>query len=171
MGIFSKKPPPGPLPTLTVHLHTPADKVFKPNDTVSGYVTLVTPIPINPQAVEISFWGMSRVWLRTSSSNSTSKSTDYTHYRDNAPLFDICFNALANQQPQPQGQQDQKNDNPQNPPSHQQPNPLLLPNQTYTYPFSFRVPEGTGFNRTGYYKTDTDPRFTILPHNLPPTML
>ncbi|KAF2643737.1 hypothetical protein P280DRAFT_376916, partial [Massarina eburnea CBS 473.64] len=159
MGLFGKKPPPEPLPTLTTHLHTPADKIFKPNDTVSGYVTLVTPIPINPLAVEISFWGLSSVWLRTSHSTNNN-STDYTHYRDNAVLFDLTFDALTKLN-------EKEISSSESPPSAG----LLVPGQTYTYPFQFRVPEGTGFNRSGFYKLDTDERWTISPHHLPPSML
>lgn len=172
MGIFSRKHPPDPLPVLTVYLHSPADKVYKPNDTVSGYVTLTTPIPINPLAVEVSFWGISRVWLRTSNTNSANNSTSYTHYRDNAPLFDICFNALAGQQVQFREQKtgEKGSEKTQQHPPLQQ-DTLLHPGQTYTYPFSFRVPEGTDFNRTGFYKSNTDDSWTILPHRLPPTML
>ncbi|KAF2654611.1 hypothetical protein K491DRAFT_693661, partial [Lophiostoma macrostomum CBS 122681] len=59
--LFSKsnKQPKGPLPDLALHLASQQDQVFKPNDIVSGHVALSTPIPITPQAIEISFWGES----------------------------------------------------------------------------------------------------------------
>ncbi|KAF2250852.1 hypothetical protein BU26DRAFT_517629 [Trematosphaeria pertusa] len=148
MGLFKhSKQPSAPLPVLSLQLSTPQDKVFKPNDTVTGHVSLSTPIPINPQAVDVSLWGHSSVWLRTSHHNTTHddhRHTDYTHYRDNAPLFAVTSNLLQHAQ-------------------------TLQPGQNYTFPFSFRVPQGTGLNRMGCYKMDTDDRWTAQPHLLPPT--
>ncbi|KAF2451823.1 hypothetical protein P171DRAFT_12430 [Karstenula rhodostoma CBS 690.94] len=143
MGLFSsnKKPLPA-LPILALHLTNSQDKVFKPNDTIQGHVTLSTPTPILPQAIEVSLWGHSSVWLRTSSG--TGNDTTYRHYRDNVPLFDVIFNLFT----QPQ---------------------QLQPGQSYSFPFQFRVPEGTSSHRIGGYKDDMDARWTVQPHHLPPT--
>jgi hypothetical protein len=149
MGFFkSNKEPQPPLPSLSLYLTSKQDTIFKPNDIVSGHIELATPIPITPQAIEISLWGESKTWIRTTSSqgNGTTGSTsrDYRHYRDNAPLFTLTSNLL------PKAME-------------------LLPGQVHSFPFSFRVPEGTGINRSGCYKDDTDARWTVFPHNLPPT--
>ncbi|KAF2014892.1 hypothetical protein BU24DRAFT_423790 [Aaosphaeria arxii CBS 175.79] len=148
MGFFrSKREPEGPVPTIGLQLASPPEVVFKPNDNVSGTVTIDTPIPVNPSAVEVSFWGESKTWIRTSSSNNNSSgttSTSYTHYRDHAPLFTVTLNLLEKPQ-------------------------QLVPGQTYSYPFNFRVPEGTGFNRSDCYKNPNDERWVSLPHQLPPT--
>lgn len=144
MGLFkSSKKESGPLPNLALHVAAPKEKVFKPNDNVSGHISLNTPVPINPQAIEVSFWGRSTVWIRVENSHDN-KSSDYDHYRDNAPLFDVTFNLLQHSQ-------------------------QLQPGQDYTFPFNFRVPEGTDTNRTGCYKHDSNDPWTVLPHHLPPT--
>ncbi|KAF2686723.1 kinase-like protein [Lentithecium fluviatile CBS 122367] len=145
MGLFSKSTNTGPLPTINVSLNTPQDHVFKPNDTVTGHITLSTPIPLNPQAIEASLWGNSNVWMRDDFNNSSSETTkhDYYHYRDNVPLFNIVFNVLTEKH--------------------------LQPGLTYTFPFQFRVPQGTNANRAGGYKDNNDSRWTIQPHLLPPT--
>ncbi|KAF2122605.1 hypothetical protein BDV96DRAFT_2684 [Lophiotrema nucula] len=144
MGIFSRsKTPEAPLPHLSLSLTTTEEHIFRPNDTVSGNVELSAPYSLTPQAVEVSLWGLSKVWIRTSSSSSNN-STDYTHYRDDAPLFTVTFNLF----PQPYA---------------------LLPDQVYNFPFNFRVPEGTGFNRTECYKNPQDDPYNVLPHHLPPT--
>jgi hypothetical protein len=155
MGLFSKtpKPPPQPLPNIELHLSSHQDQVFKPNDTVSGHVAITTPIPVNPQALEISFWGLSKTWIRTESKSGTNNSTtNYTHYRDNAPLFTLTQDAFI-------------------PPPDQKRITQLVPGQEYIFPFQFLVPEGTANNRAviGRYKDDADSRWTVLPHNLPPT--
>jgi hypothetical protein len=143
MGLFSSNKKPSPaLPILAVQLANPEDKVFKPNDTIQGHVTLSTPTPILPQAIEVSLWGHSSVWLRTSSG--TGSDTTYSHYRDNVPLFEVTFNIFT----QPQ---------------------QLQPGQSYSFPFQFRVPEGTSSHRIGGYKDDMDARWTVQPHHLPPT--
>ncbi|KAF2709958.1 hypothetical protein K504DRAFT_377040, partial [Pleomassaria siparia CBS 279.74] len=152
MGLFSKPKQQVyvPEPTLLLSLTDQADKVFKPNDTVSGHVTITTPSAITPRTIEVSLWGESTTWIRTESTHKNSatntSSTDYTHYRDNAPLFAVTCKLL----PEPY---------------------QFVQGQAYTFPFSFRVPEGTGFNRTGCYKDANDSRWTALPHNLPPSFV
>jgi hypothetical protein len=146
MGFFkSHKTPPQPQPELSVHLSHPTDQVFQPNSTVSGHVTLTTPIPIFTQALFVSLWGNSSTWIRTSSTDSNNH-TEYRHYRDNAPLFNVSLNVM--------------------PKSDQ-----LFPDQTYTFPFNFQFPEGTGNNRSACYKKPDDERWTVLPHALPPTFI
>ncbi|KAF2269830.1 hypothetical protein CC78DRAFT_564515 [Lojkania enalia] len=142
MGLFTSKKQ-EPLPDVVVTLATSQDTVFRPDDTVSGHVTLSTPFPLTPQAVEVSLWGESKVWIRRSSSSSNN-STDYQHYRDNAPLFTVTYNLF--------------------PDPHQ-----LQPGQDYNFPFHFRVPEGTAFTRPECYRDPTEQPYTVLPHNLPPT--
>jgi hypothetical protein len=143
MGLFSSNKKPSPaLPIFAVQLANPLVQVFKPNDTIQGHVTLSTPTPILPQAIEVSFWGHASVWLRTSSG--TGNETTYRHYRDNVPLFEVAINLSA------QSQQ-------------------LQPGQSYCFPFQFRVPEGTSSHRVGGYKDDMDARWTVQPHHLPPT--
>ncbi|KAF2185697.1 hypothetical protein K469DRAFT_707361 [Zopfia rhizophila CBS 207.26] len=151
MGLFrSKSTPQGPLPDLELHLASQQDTIFKPNDTISGRIALSTPIPITPQAVEVSLWGQSETWIRRESSSSNShtgtRTTDYHHYRDHAPLFHVTFNLF----PKPHA---------------------LLPDQTYNYPFSFRVPEGSGFNRSNCYENPNDNVWTAFQHHLPPTFV
>jgi len=146
MGIFSKsKKNTVPVPVINVNLNTPQDHVFKPNDTVSGHVTLSTPIPLNPQAIEASLWGHSSVWTRHTYHKSDKTTDDYYHYRDNVPLFNITFNVLTEKH--------------------------LQPGQTYTFPFQFTFPEGTNTSRVGGYKDNNDSRWTVHPHRLPPTFL
>ncbi|OAG08616.1 uncharacterized protein CC84DRAFT_1085852, partial [Paraphaeosphaeria sporulosa] len=143
MGLFTSNRKSSPsLPIFALHLSNSQDKVFKPNDTIQGHVTLSTPTPLLPQAIEVSLWGHSSAWLRTSSG--TGSETTYRHYRDNVPLFDVTFNIFT----QPQ---------------------QLEPGQSYSFPFQFRVPEGTGSHRIGGYKDDMDARWTVQPHHLPPT--
>jgi len=139
----SKSSTKAPLPGLSLYLDSSQDKVFKPNDIVSGRVIIVTPHIITPQAVEVTLWGESKVWIRTQSSDSNN-STDYKHYRDNAPLFAVTSNLLSG-------------------PCQ------FVPDQSYTFPFSFRIPEGTDFNRNGCYENSNDGRWTVFPHKLPPS--
>ncbi|KAF2867650.1 hypothetical protein BDV95DRAFT_670992 [Massariosphaeria phaeospora] len=147
MGLFGSskdKGPYVPLPELSLQLANPPDKVFKPDSTVSGHITLIVPQPINPQAIEVSLWGLSKVWLRRDVSSSD-KSSEYHHWRDHAPFFTVSHNLLEKPQQQ------------------------LVPGQAYTFPFSFRVPEATANYRAGFYKQDNDGRWTSAPHALPPT--
>jgi hypothetical protein len=131
------------MPTLQLHIHKPQDHIFRPNDTISGHVSLLVPESIHPRGIQVCFWGHSSVWLRTSH-NDSNNTTSYYHYRDNAPLFSVSQNVL--------------------------PEPCVLePGKTFDWPFEFRVPEGTGFNRLGAYKDDADSRWTAHPHLLPPT--
>jgi hypothetical protein len=146
MGIFSKsKKNSAPVPTINVNLNTSQDHVFKPNDIVSGHITLSTPIPLSPQAIEASLWGHSSVWTRHTQHKSDNTTDDYHHYRDNVPLFNITFNVLTEKH--------------------------LQPGRTYTFPFQFSFPEGTNTSRVGGYKDDNDSRWTVHPHRLPPTFM
>jgi hypothetical protein len=146
MGFFKIKKdnqPQIPITNLFLHLANPVDKVFKPYDTVSGHVVLTVAQPITPEAIEVSLWGLSTVWIRTSHSNSND-STDYKHYRDHAPLFTVTFNLL----PKPQ---------------------TLNVGQEYKFDFSLRVPERTAATQAQQYKSSNDNRWTTCPHQLPPT--
>jgi hypothetical protein len=49
--------------------------------------------------------------------------------------------------------------------------PVFEVGQTYTYPFFFRFPVGTGNTRAVQYKKNEDERWTIGPHELPPSFL
>lgn len=178
MGLFSRfKEPEGPLPSLIVHISTPEDKVFHPDDTVTGHVSFSTPIPLTPQALEINFWGMSTVWLRTSHSTGTSdnRSTEYRHYRDNAPLFQVCTNVLETLPPPAPGAGDLHEEKGASTLQHDQKDinqgvRYFIPDRTYTFPFQFRVPAGTSSNRSGFYRSDNEAPWTVQPHPLPPTM-
>ncbi|PSN66199.1 hypothetical protein BS50DRAFT_574666 [Corynespora cassiicola Philippines] len=149
MGIFSSnKTPETPLPNFALHLATDQEHIFKPNDTVSGHVSINPAIPITPQAVEISFWGQSMVWIREShqshaGNNSTRR---YHHYRDNAAFFTVTYNLMRTPQ-------------------------VLEPGQNHDFRWEFRVPEGTSIIRNGCYQNDNDERWTTYPHPLPPTFL
>ncbi|KAF2470145.1 uncharacterized protein BDR25DRAFT_304100 [Lindgomyces ingoldianus] len=147
MGLFKpSKSQQGPLPNVELYLAPQRETVFKPNDVISGHIVLSTPIPVMPQAVEVTLWGKSETWIRKSSSrgNGSTATTDYYHYRDHAPLFDVTFNVFPKAE-------------------------TLVPGQEYTFPFSFRVPEGTGFNRSQCYEQPDNAIWTVQPHHLPPT--
>lgn len=64
MGIFShsKQPSQPPLPTITIHLDEATDKIFRPDDIVTGHVNIVPVGPIAPEAIEVSLFGQSIVW-------------------------------------------------------------------------------------------------------------
>jgi hypothetical protein len=146
MGLFSKsKRDATPAPVLHVNLNTPQDHVFKPNDTVSGHITLSTPTPLQPQAIEASLWGHSLVWTRHGYKKNENSTYDYHHYRDNVPLFSIVLNVLTEKH--------------------------LQPGQTYTFPFQFVFPQGTNTSRVGGYKDCNDSRWTVHPHELPPSFM
>jgi hypothetical protein len=147
MGLFSKsKKASASVPMINVNLNTPQDHVFKPNDAVSGHITLSTPIPLNPQAIEATLWGRSAVWTADRYRKTNDQAgDDYHHYRDHVILFNVTFNVLTEKH--------------------------LQPGQTYTFPFQFRFPEGTSTNRVGGYKDDRDSRWTVQPHSLPPTFM
>ncbi|ORY14468.1 hypothetical protein BCR34DRAFT_560510 [Clohesyomyces aquaticus] len=144
MGLFksSKHVPQEPLPSLELHLLDDPDRVFKPDETVAGHIVLTTPIPIKPQALEVTLWGKSETWIRTE--HKSENSTTYYHYRDHAPLFDVTSNVA------PKGE-------------------TFVPGQVYKFPFGFRVPAGTGYERSGIYEKPQDGVWTVGPHNLPPT--
>ncbi|KAH7132228.1 hypothetical protein B0J11DRAFT_577158 [Dendryphion nanum] len=156
MGFFrAKQTPQGPLPLISIDLAKPGNALFnpdhrvvyKPNDLVSGTVFLNTPIAIQPQAIEVSLWGESRTWIRYDDSNTNSngnKTSSYKHYRDNAPLFTVTLNLLEKPR-------------------------QLISGESYTFPFQFRMPEGTNNSRADVYKDPNDIRWTTLPHHLPPT--
>ncbi|KAF2005595.1 hypothetical protein P154DRAFT_402778, partial [Amniculicola lignicola CBS 123094] len=151
MGFFSRKPPEpqGPVPKIQMHIHSIKDAVFKPNDIISGHITIITPFPITPQAIEVSLWGLSETWIRTShhhrGAGDTTK-TDYHHYRDHAPLFTVTVNVFADSATK-----------------------SLQPGEPYSFPFTFRMPEGTSNNRSECYKDPIRVPFTVTPHHLPPS--
>ncbi|KAH7380302.1 hypothetical protein DE146DRAFT_624675, partial [Phaeosphaeria sp. MPI-PUGE-AT-0046c] len=148
MGLFSSpKLPQPPLPDIEIHLSNPTDKVFRPDDVVNGWIAFAPVVPIAPHAIVTSLWGHAQIWHRTSHSNNN-KTTDYHHWRDNAPLFEVSTNVLQTPDSKPV---------------------TLQPGQTYTYPFQFRFPLGTANSRVGQYKNDADERWTVGPHNLPPS--
>ncbi|KAJ4376226.1 hypothetical protein N0V83_001509 [Neocucurbitaria cava] len=157
MGIFSSsKLPQPPLPDLAIHLSAPAQKVFQPDDIVTGHISFTSVVPIIPRVLEVSLFGQSLVWHRTSHSNSNN-TTDYHHWRDKAPLFEVATNVLSSSNL-----------------SGKKEGALSCayePGQTYTFPFSFRFPAGTGNTRFGQYKNEADERWTVTPHDLPPTFL
>lgn len=155
MGLFnSSKIPQKPLPDLAIHLYFPTDKVFQPDDVVSGHITLIPIESITPQAIEVSLFGRSLVWHRTSHRNQN-ETTDYHHWRDNAPLFEVTQNVLPGAMTTGISMESS----------------ILKAGATYTFPFQFRFPKGTGNSRVGQYEKNTDERWTIQPHNLPPTFL
>lgn len=157
MGFFSSRSRPEvPKPSVVVCLERPQETVYRPNDTISGHVEIITTAtPFTAGQVVVSFWGESKVWIRTSSSTTNSStgtnSTDYYHYRDNVQLFNITLNLL---------------------PEFVQ----VHPNQPQRYPFSFQMPKGTNVDRTGCYKDPKEKHWsalpniwTTLPHSLPPS--
>ncbi|KAF1849372.1 uncharacterized protein K460DRAFT_365256 [Cucurbitaria berberidis CBS 394.84] len=155
MGLFKSSPKLAqpPLPNLAIHLYNPTDKVFKPDDVVTGHISLAPIIPITPYALEVSLFGQSLIWLRTSHRKNSNSMMDYYHWRDNAPLFEVSENVL----PSPSKKEESMT--------------VYQPGQTYTFPFHFRFPAGTRNSRLGQYKQDSDERWTVTPHDLPPTFL
>ncbi|KAF1945986.1 hypothetical protein EJ02DRAFT_451091 [Clathrospora elynae] len=148
MGLFSSsKIPQPPLPNLAIHLHNPTDKVFRPDDVVTGHIELTPVTSITPEAILVSLFGQSLIWHRTSS-NDMNNHTTYHHWRDNAPLFEVTEELVRSRDTKLR---------------------TLEPGRRYTFPFSFRFPRGTGNTRAGQYKQDSDERFTIYPHDLPPS--
>lgn len=152
MGLFgSSKAPPPPLPNLSIYLSTPLEKVFQPDETVSGTITLTPAIPITPQALEVTLFGQSLIWYRTTQPGTSRPGTiqrnQYIHFRDNAPLFNVTTNILPPQ------------------------TGTLQPGQPLTLPFNIRFPLGTGNKRLGQYRRDSDERWTVGPHNLPPSFI
>lgn len=169
MGLFSSnKPPQPPTPDLTIHIYGTEEKCYKPNDYVSGHVILTPVESMRPQALEVSLFGQSLVWLRTSSNDGNH--TTYYHYRDNAPLFEVTTDVLPNRgldsnqyHDNSIGEHIEKME--KGPPDTDD----FQPGQSYTFPFSFRFPEGTGNSRLSSYKQADDGRWTVDPHKLPPT--
>lgn len=150
MGLFnSPKFPQPPLPNMTINLSATADKVFRPDDIITGHIAFTPVVPIAPHAIEVSLNGQSLVWYRTRYKSNNDK-TYYHHWRDNAPLFEVVKSVL---------------------PALDSKSPPLQVGQTYTYPFFFRFPAGTGNSRTGQYKQDDDEMWTTRPHDLPPSFL
>jgi hypothetical protein len=155
MGLFSSnKIPQPPLPTLQILLTD--RKVHRPDDIVTGFIALTPLLPISPHAINVSLFGQSQIWHRIDVSSSDSAS-DYRHWRDNAPLFEVSENVLL------QTNVDDKKGKGET--------ELLLPGQTYQFPFSFRFPSGTGNARWRQYKNAADQKFSIGPHDLPPSFL
>jgi hypothetical protein len=166
MGLFSsRKIPQPPLPDLAVHIHDAADKVYRPDDVVSGQIVLKPVAFIEPEALEVSLFGQSLIWYRTSStsrnSDGSSGSTSYSHWRDNAPLFeetqDILHAVTAMSNDEKKGKQQVAS--------------RFEAGQTYTFPFKFTFPSETSNTRYGQYKNDSDKKYDIGPHDLPPTFL
>jgi len=63
MGLFSSNKPPQPsLPDLVIHLQDSIDRIFKPDEIVSGHVALTPVKPISPQAIHVSLFGQSMIW-------------------------------------------------------------------------------------------------------------
>jgi hypothetical protein len=142
---------PATHPNLELHLAHAKDIAIKPGDIVSGFVHLLTPVPINPKFVEVAFWGQSQTWIRREHHNTNhagTRDTDYYHYRDRASLF----TAIGNLNPHPPGQD------------------ALVPGQTYKMPFTFTMPARTLHNRANCYQEPADGVWTVVPHDLPPTL-
>jgi hypothetical protein len=137
-----------PLPNLSIHLDTSSDKVFRPDELVTGQMILTPIVPITPHAIEVSLYGQSLVWHRTGHGGGGQTAAKYYHWRDNAPLFEVCTNVLST--------------------SHTTTS-RFEPNQAYNFPFSFRFPVSTGNSRLGQYKKNGDERWAIGPHFLPPS--
>jgi hypothetical protein len=149
MGLFSSsKIPLPPIPHFDIVLHN-QKKTYRPGDIVRGHIALTPIIPISPYALNVSLFGQSLIWHRVDVSSSD-KPSDYHHWRDNAPLFEVADDVLHAKDKGPSD---------------------LLPRQTYQFPFEFRLPKGTGNARFGQYKNDADVKFSIGPHDLPPTFL
>jgi hypothetical protein len=148
MGLFSSPIPQPPLPKIAIDLYCSNDKVFRPDELVSGRVTFTPVAPIAPRALEVSLFGESLVWYRTSTSSGDS--TDYHHWRDNAPLFEIATDVIQTSDSKAL---------------------ILQPGETYIYPFNFRFPAGTNRSRACQYKNNADELWTVAPHDLPPSFL
>jgi hypothetical protein len=160
MGLFnSSKIPQPPLPNLAVYLDDTEDKVYRPNEVVKGHVILTPVASIEPHALQVSLFGQLLVWHRTS--GSTDDSSDYYHWRDNAPFFIVTQNILHTATTTAYGDEKEK----------QPVTSRLEAGQTYRVSFQFTFPARTGKTRAGQYKHDNDQKYTIGLHNLPPTFL
>lgn len=149
MGLFdTPEAPQQALPIMEIHITSPPNKVFKPYDVVEGYIALVPAFPIAPQALEVSLFGRTQISHRTYRRQHQSI-IYYYHWRDNAPLFEITTNVLQTSASGPT---------------------TLDVGQTYKYPFQSRLPMRTDNSRKGQYKQDDDSRWTIGPHQLPPSL-
>jgi hypothetical protein len=111
-----------PLPNMTINLSATADKVFRPDNIITGHVSFTPVVPIAPHAIEVSLNGQSLVWYRTSYKTNNDK-TYHHHWRDNAPLLEVVKSVL---------------------PALDSKSPPLQVGQTYTNPIFFRFPAGTG---------------------------
>lgn len=135
-------------------MHSPADKIFHPNDLVTGHVTLKPITPLFPKAIYVTLFSNSSLWHRVDCGQNP---TNYLHYRDNAPLFEVSEDVMQSGTAATW----RKTNN----------GPTLLPGQTYNHRFEFRFPARTSNVRIGQYKDDADTRFVVGPHDLPPTFL
>lgn len=121
MGISSLiKMPQSPLLNLSICVHDPPDRIYRPGDTVLGHIVLSHTVPISPQAIQVTLSGRSLVWALTCTH--TENMTHYRHWRDNAPLFAITQNVLPllnNVEIESTGTES------------------FAANQTYTFPFEF----------------------------------
>jgi hypothetical protein len=138
-----------PLPDISIHLTSPSEKIFRPDDAVTGYVSFAPTVPIAPHAIEVSLFGQSLVWYRIITRN-TPDTVSCTHFRDNAPMFEVTTNILPAFEAMP---------------------PTLQPGEIFTYPFQFQFPAGTGHTRFVQYKKDEESEWTVRPHLLPPSFL
>ncbi|KAF2822245.1 hypothetical protein CC86DRAFT_301149, partial [Ophiobolus disseminans] len=122
--------------------------VARPPKSVLPHVSFTPVAFIAPRALEVSLFGHSLIWHRTSHKNGNS--TEYHHWQDNALLFEVAKNVL---------------------PAEEMNTPTLEVGHTYTFPFHFRFPARTSNTRLGRYKEDGDELWTVTPHELPPSFL
>ncbi|KAH5540893.1 hypothetical protein HBI56_081150 [Parastagonospora nodorum] len=148
MGHSSSKIPQPPLPDILIDLSTPPDKVYRPDDVVTGNITLVPSVPLVPDAIEVSLFGKSLVWYRAATV--INNVTHYWHWRDDRPLFEITSIVLPNVHTAA---------------------PILASGESYTYPFQFRFPSSVSNSRSGQYENDHGTRWTVDHHLLPPSFL
>ncbi|KAH8722570.1 hypothetical protein GQ44DRAFT_569872, partial [Phaeosphaeriaceae sp. PMI808] len=148
MGIVSSKVSQPPLPEFSIQLSTPANKVFRPNEVVTGSIILTTTTPISPRSIEVSLFGKSLIWYRAAVPSPYGGESGFRHWRDNALLFESTTYLL---------------------PATSSPTPALLERTTYTYPFSLRFPVATENHRISYYERDKKKQWTTGPHDLPPS--
>ncbi|KAF2851851.1 hypothetical protein T440DRAFT_355489, partial [Plenodomus tracheiphilus IPT5] len=151
MGNAPSLPQP-PLPIFTLHLHDLEDGIVHPGDKISGHILLIPIKPLNPFGLDVSFFGNSFVWHRMDTS--TNNTTDYFHYRDHAPLFEVNRNLLPVERP---GVRNLSG--------------YTVPGQRYTFPFEFQVPPHTTNYRLQHYKYSGSQRWHVNPHTLPPSFL
>ena len=160
MGLFSSnKLRQPPLPDLAIQLDDTADRVYRPDDIVRGHVVLTPVASIEPEALKVSLFGQSLIWYRRDVGSGNT--TDYHHWRDNAPLFEVAQDVLH--AATTKTNEDKKKE--------PQAMSKFEAGQIYTFPFQFTFPAGTGTTRYGQYENDSDQKYDIGPHDLPPSFL